>query len=101
CPQSAAHVSITLKFREGIWALSCEQVPGLYLCHASLDLVMADFLPAWRKLHELDGSRWNGPVPPQAPAQSAAQEGVVEPQRCPECGHGNRLNGRLIHAFGC
>ena len=27
--------------------------------------------------------------------------GPSEPERCPECKHGNRLNGRIVHAFSC
>jgi hypothetical protein len=24
-----------------------------------------------------------------------------EPEKCPECGHGNRLNGRIVHGPKC
>ncbi len=35
------------------------------------------------------------------PQQSAFPDDPPWPQNCPECGHGNRLNGRIIHAYKC
>jgi hypothetical protein len=31
--------------------------------------------------------------------EQAAAEGELQP--CSKCGHGNRLNGKIIHAYGC
>lgn len=31
----------------------------------------------------------------------SAPSSIVEPQNCPSCGHGNRLNGRIVHATNC
>lgn len=47
------------------YSFHCDEIPGLYLCSPDLAKLLADILPAWRKLHEVAPKQ----VPnPDAPA---------------------------------
>ena len=45
-------IELTLTIRDGFWMLSSDDLPGLNLMGEPEGL-MADFIPAWRKLHEI------------------------------------------------
>lgn len=46
-------IEINLKFKDGYCSLHCDDLPGLNLFGDHPEKVLADFIPAWRKLHEI------------------------------------------------
>lgn len=45
-------IELTITIRDGFWVLSSDDLPGLNLM-GEPEKLMADFIPAWRKLHEI------------------------------------------------
>jgi hypothetical protein len=46
-------LELQLHFREHSVSLRCDDLPGLCLWSDSPDKIMADFMAAWRKMHEI------------------------------------------------
>ncbi len=56
-------LELQLKFKDGFCSLHCDDLPGLNLFGPSPEKVLADFVPAWHKMHEVAPHQVM-PVPP-------------------------------------